>query len=1268
MCWRVWLLLATFAVMSLEEILVDTVPKNLTEDDMREGYQGGTVSVLIDSSGDYFKLDAVKKYLPLMFSGPECLGEGCDMGVGRRVQALLKTTPYGQNVNCVCDTSCGQSFPGTGCHCDSNLGECQKIRVDFLPDPGYEISKPDTLQVTLMPALFSTPPWGGNHVLPPITITPTPGRLSIHLYKGGVSLPTLTVSGRDLSSGSLKAQLILTGEVWAPPFSADSITSNKPAAHYPVGFLARKATLLPAEMLWGPTPETLELTFGGDPNYNIPDGGEVITFCNDLNKTKQFVKSGLGVANSVEITVVDPFPSEKCDPPFKEDCSNCLAGWYTPECTSQCPMGGGSICSSNGECLSTGDSRCTSGCSDGVSGHGTCTCLVGWKGGNCGSMVAVAIAGTSTAVLATGSLLLEIAAGGSPAAPITAMTQIQLIVLLGVQPCMPTNIKALSSSVTWVMNPFYGVIKKEHDPTDDAMHLFQSYMLLVTSVTLHMVIVLVVYGVKHRSGWTLSDATQLVWFPNFQFLIVFLLLYNSVSSSAAIITQMEPYHPSAIIAAIVMLLFYVVLIPGGLYWFITKKVSPTKPTKRRAQYLSRNVANSRDNAARVVYTHRRAALMPRGLRYFLPMGFWTSRHLPDRGFCRKYGILFDEYREKRYYFMLVQVVKFICCSFTLGLRESSDDEGSACKVKLWFLLMFLTAFAITITYQQPYSSRGTNLIHSTIAWCNAACLASIISDIYANGGSSADKLLLLNTILLIISALWSMLVFVLGKTIFKVKYVVDRGNPLRRGSHFLTSEKTMEEIKGLTQTQASHVGEVKVKANNEGWKLNWCELRGVYLLRYPTAQAELPIGGTDVSLCRVEYEPKKGTLTIEDIGYPPEGVTKMKSSDGEQVVLSWLKALSQVSIHAVDAFAEGPVFSARGVAGYYQMEHIGSGAFGEVTKVLDKATGLYYAMKKITPPPEEAARVHNEIAIMQLIQHPFIASLVEAIHEGESLYLVMELLKGGDLAMHLKEKGNLTLDQVRFYMAQVLCGIEHLHENSILYRDLKPANIVLDKIERPNAILTDMGIATVGAASATFCGTPYYLAPEVIQYKAYDKGIDWWSLGIVIYELLVGYTPFAAEDQQVTFQMIEMKAPTFPDYFPPDAKNLVGKLLRKKPTDRLTNPMKIKKHPFFKNINFTRLVYNQLTPPEIAPLSTAQVQDGVPTFGILGTSSAAGGYSYSARAGENPIDCVFTNRSRESTIIREAFPEVAGTMVQSQQPQQTFSMEMSIIRPSPLPE
>ena len=193
-------------------------------------------------------------------------------------------------------------------------------------------------------------------------------------------------------------------------------------------------------------------------------------------------------------------------------------------------------------------------------------------------------------------------------------------------------------------------------------------------------------------------------------------------------------------------------------------------------------------------------------------------------------------------------------------------------------------------------------------------------------------------------------------------------------------------------------------------------------------------------------------------------------------------------------------------------ELLGDGCSCTVHKVLYTYKGQQtaYAVKKVKKTdlkgPLAQCNFNREISILEMIEHPFIVRFITKFEDQEYHYLLFEYLGGSDFRTVLQENGKLKAYQVKFYMAQLLLALRYLHISDVIYRDIKPENIVLD--EQNYIRLVDFGLSKVSAKNRTFtlCGTPEYIAPELILNKedGYGNSVDWWAFGIVIYELLVG--------------------------------------------------------------------------------------------------------------------------------------------------------------------
>lgn len=267
---------------------------------------------------------------------------------------------------------------------------------------------------------------------------------------------------------------------------------------------------------------------------------------------------------------------------------------------------------------------------------------------------------------------------------------------------------------------------------------------------------------------------------------------------------------------------------------------------------------------------------------------------------------------------------------------------------------------------------------------------------------------------------------------------------------------------------------------------------------------------------------------------------------------------------------------------------IGKGSFGKVMQVRKRDTMRVYALKTIRKAHivdrKEITHTLAERLVLARINNPFIVPLKFSFQSEQKLYLVLAFVNGGELFHHLQREQRFNEERSRFYSAELLLALEHLHELDVVYRDLKPENILLDYTG--HIALCDFGLCKLNMKDSdttnTFCGTPEYLAPEILNGQGYNKVIDWWTLGVLLYEMLSGLPPFYDE---VTDKMYQ-KILTDPLVFGPDigteARSILTSLLNRDPTKRLgvNGAEEIKKHPFFeKHIDFKKLLQKKIQPP-----------------------------------------------------------------------------------------
>lgn len=277
------------------------------------------------------------------------------------------------------------------------------------------------------------------------------------------------------------------------------------------------------------------------------------------------------------------------------------------------------------------------------------------------------------------------------------------------------------------------------------------------------------------------------------------------------------------------------------------------------------------------------------------------------------------------------------------------------------------------------------------------------------------------------------------------------------------------------------------------------------------------------------------------------------------------------------------------ISNFYIHSKIGQGSFGEVFLVQKNGKNTFYAMKVL-----EKSKIFKknlkkyaitERNVLSVIDHPFIAKLRYAFQNTDYLFLVMDYYPGGDLHENLQKKGKFKEKIAKIYISEILLSIEDLHQRNVIFRDLKPENIVLDS--EGHIRLIDFGLSKEGVNTSlkggkSFCGSLAYLAPEMIKKEGHGKVMDWYSLGIVIYEMLIGTPPFYANSKEKLFYNIQYENLDFPDFISDEAKDLISRLLVKDPCKRLGSEfgaIEIKSHPWFYGLNWEDVVNRKLNPP-----------------------------------------------------------------------------------------
>jgi serine/threonine protein kinase len=300
------------------------------------------------------------------------------------------------------------------------------------------------------------------------------------------------------------------------------------------------------------------------------------------------------------------------------------------------------------------------------------------------------------------------------------------------------------------------------------------------------------------------------------------------------------------------------------------------------------------------------------------------------------------------------------------------------------------------------------------------------------------------------------------------------------------------------------------------------------------------------------------------------------SANCEELKAAWWSALQK----AIQEAKERARDQKPGPQDFTKLALIGRGATGKVLKVKENRTGKIFALKVIYKDAvvqnSMQKFVLNESHILRTLEHPFIIRSHEAFQTDDKLFFVLDFHVGGSLHDHLRRHGWLAESHVTFYAAEVTLALLYLHSKQIMYRDLKLANVLIDA--QGHVVLTDFGTASERKNAETFCGSPNYMAPEIVNHLPYTKAVDWWSCGCIIYNMVTGQPPFKSQTREELFKRILSYPLEWPTKVSKPCAELCEGLLNKDPLKRLQGTA-VKVSPFFEGIDWDKVERRELHPP-----------------------------------------------------------------------------------------
>jgi len=295
-------------------------------------------------------------------------------------------------------------------------------------------------------------------------------------------------------------------------------------------------------------------------------------------------------------------------------------------------------------------------------------------------------------------------------------------------------------------------------------------------------------------------------------------------------------------------------------------------------------------------------------------------------------------------------------------------------------------------------------------------------------------------------------------------------------------------------------------------------------------------------------------------------------SDFDLIRKPLLKQFEEV----ISSYVDPPVFVNRidtKLEEFKKLGVLGVGSFGRVSLVKDRKSGKTYSLKSVRKnrvvETGQQEHMKNERLVMAILDSPFIVKLFATYKDRTKVYFLMEAVLGGELFTVLRFNSKFSEKTSMFYAGCCVLAFEHMHSKNVIYRDLKPENLLID--ERGYIKITDFGFAKKRNRTCTLCGTPEYLAPEVIRSMNQSFTVDWWGLGILIYEMIVSHPPFEDDEHMKMYEMILRTNVTYPTTVTTPCRDLIDKLLRKSAYQRLGTGLggaaAVKRHDWFRKFN-----------------------------------------------------------------------------------------------------
>lgn len=374
-------------------------------------------------------------------------------------------------------------------------------------------------------------------------------------------------------------------------------------------------------------------------------------------------------------------------------------------------------------------------------------------------------------------------------------------------------------------------------------------------------------------------------------------------------------------------------------------------------------------------------------------------------------------------------------------------------------------------------------------------------------------------------------------------------------------------------------GYLKVLSRDGSWETHYAAVEGTKLMYWRKKEEKTagapPVKELDLQCATLREIGEPCTWSVQ----PDKAHAAYFQAESEQKKEEWMNTLRHYNSSAT-------LTPKLCLNDFEKLFVLGKGSYGKVYMVRKKDTGKTYAMKEMSTEKMKQAEVVaplKERLILQEIDHPFIVHLHYSFQEDGYVYMILDLLGGGELFTYIENHAPLPEETGKYYAAEVATALGYLHSRNIIYRDLKPENVVFD--QDGHACLTDFGLAKANvyeANAVTYCGTNEYLAPELLKGVPHGKAVDWWSLGLMMCEMIFNELPFYDDNpvqMQTRILTEEVRFPKLKTPVSEPTKDLIRRLLDKDPSRRMQTLEEFKQHPCFADLDFDLLLQRKIPPP-----------------------------------------------------------------------------------------